>query len=119
MKFTATGNDFATDVELQNFKSKKNLLIGLSAVAKKDEPQVLCTSFEKDAYFIIHDIPAESSAAPASTAMIKSIAVVWDASLSMENVSKKRVLKVLSDLYALPALQVRALHVSFVVWFFC
>ena len=31
LKFTPTGQDFVTSVDLPNFKSKKNLVIGASA----------------------------------------------------------------------------------------
>lgn len=94
-------------MELQQFKSKKNLLIGLNQ-ASKVETQVMASTFENEGYFVVHDVPAESSAnagGSGGVAAVKSVAVVWDASLSMESVSKKRVLKVLGDLYALPALQ--------------
>lgn len=93
-------------MQLQQFKSKKNLLIGLNQPAKV-ETRSLCSTYEGENYFVVHDVPEEANQAASGDAIapVQSVAVVWDASLSMEAVSKKRVLKVLGDLYALPALQ--------------
>lgn len=107
LKFTATGNDFVSDVQLEQFKSKKNLLIGLGA-PRQEEASSLSNTFDGECYFLVHDVPAESHETPSAEkdAPINHVAVVWDSSLSMETVSKKRVLKVLGDLYADDALKV-------------
>lgn len=107
LKFTATGNDFVSDVQLEQFKSKKNLLIGLGA-QRQEEASSLSNTFDGECYFLVHDVPAEShdNSSVEKCAPINHVAVVWDSSLSMETVSKKRVLKVLGDLYADDALKV-------------